>query len=44
MEGLGSSTKIYGELRAIVFSDYFLNACEFRVSPTSDENLASENI
>ena len=36
-------TKIKGELTASVFNDYFLNACESRVSPISEYCIASEN-
>ena len=36
-------TKINGDLTANVLIDYFLNACEPRVSPISDYCIASDN-
>ena len=43
MKGVVSDTKINGELTANAFNNYFLSACEPRVSPISDECFASEN-
>ena len=43
MKGVVSDTIINGYLTANAFNDYFLNACEPRVSPTSDYCFASDN-
>ena len=43
MKGVVSDTKVNGDLTANAFNDYFLNACEPRVSPTSDYCIASDN-
>ena len=43
MKGRVSDTKIKGDLTANAFNEYFLNACEPRVSPISDNCIASDN-
>ena len=43
MKGEVFDTKINGELTANAFNDYFLNACEPRVSPISDYCIQSDN-
>ena len=42
-DGRSFDTKINGDLRANAFNDYFLNACEPRVSPSSDYCIRSDN-
>ena len=43
MKGVVFDTKIIGDLTANAFNDYFLNACEPRVSPISAFCIASDN-
>ena len=43
MKGVVFDTKINGDLTANAFDNYFLNACEPRVSPISDYCIASDN-
>ena len=43
MKGVVFDTKINGDLTANAFNDYFLNACEPRVSPILDYCIASDN-
>ena len=43
MKGVVSDTEKYGDLTANASIDYFLNACEPRVSPNSDCCIASES-
>ena len=42
MKGIVSDTELKGDFTANAFNDYFLNACEPRVSPISDYCFASE--
>ena len=44
MKGEVFDTKINGDLTANAFNDYFLNACEPKVSPISDYCIPSDNI
>ena len=44
MKGVLSDSKINGDLLPNAFNDYFLNACEPRVSPISDYCIVSDNI
>ena len=43
MKGEAFDTKINGDFTANAFNDYFLNACEPRVSPILDYYLPSDN-
>ena len=43
MNGVVSDTKIKRDLTANAFNDYFLNACEPRVSSISDHCIASDS-
>ena len=43
IKGVVSDSKRNGDLKANAFNDYFLNACEPRVSPISAYCIGSEN-
>ena len=43
MKGTVSDTKRKGDLTSNAFNDYFLMACEPRVSPISDYCIVSDN-